>query len=50
MTLNAAPLSDALDADAGDALVTNPGTITVNLGDMPALGATQIIEFEVRID
>ncbi len=49
LTLNAAPLTDAADADAGDVGGTTPGTVTVNLGDLP-VGSLETVAFEVTIN
>lgn len=50
LTLNAAPLTDAADADTGDFNVTNPGEVTVGLGDLTAASPAQTITFAVTID
>jgi uncharacterized repeat protein (TIGR01451 family) len=50
LTLNGAPLTDGADADAGDFNVTNPGEITVDLGDLTSASPAQTITFDVTID
>lgn len=50
LRLNGAPLTDAGDADAGDAGATTPGTVTVNLGNLTAASPAQTIVFDVRIN
>jgi uncharacterized repeat protein (TIGR01451 family) len=50
LTLNAASLTDAADADAGDVGATTPGTVTVTLGDVAAGSPDQIITFTVVIN
>jgi uncharacterized repeat protein (TIGR01451 family) len=50
LTLNAAPLTDAADADAGDHGFTNPGEITVSLGDLTSASPPQTITFDVIIN
>ncbi len=50
LTLNAGPLSDAVDADAGDVDGTTPNTVTVNLGDLTPASPVQTITFEVIIN
>lgn len=50
MSLNGAPLTDAADPDAGDFNVTNPGEITVDLGDVLAGSPAQTITFDATID
>jgi uncharacterized repeat protein (TIGR01451 family) len=50
LTLNGAPLTDGVDADAGDAGVTLPGVISVKLGDMTSATPPQVISFAVKID
>lgn len=48
LALDAIPLTDAADADAGDVGATTPGTVTVNLGDLTA--GSQTITFDVTIN
>jgi uncharacterized repeat protein (TIGR01451 family) len=50
LRLNAALLTDAADADVGDAGATTPGAITVNLGSLTAASPVQTIVFDVRIN
>ena len=50
LRLNGAPLTDAADADAGDAGATTPGTVTVNLGNLTAASPAQTIIFDVQIN
>lgn len=50
LTLNAGPLSDAVDTDAGDVSGTTPNTVTVNLGDLTPASPVQTITFEVIIN
>jgi len=50
LRLNGAPLSDAADADAGDAGITAPGAATVNLGVLTAASPVQTIVFDVKIN
>lgn len=50
ITLNGAPLTDAPDSDHGDYDVTNPGAITVSLGDMAGTAKPPVITFKVRIN
>jgi hypothetical protein len=50
LTLNAGPLTDEADADEGDVGVTNPGVVTVNLGDLAAGSPAQTVTFAVVID
>jgi uncharacterized repeat protein (TIGR01451 family) len=48
--LNGTMLTDAADADAGDAGFTLPGEVTVNLGSLTAASPAQTIVFDVWID
>lgn len=50
LTLNAAPLTDGADADAGDVGGTTPNTVTVNLGDLTTASPAQTITFDVTIN
>jgi uncharacterized repeat protein (TIGR01451 family) len=48
--LNAVNLSDGADLDAGDFNVTNPGAITVDLGDVAGGNPDNVITFDAMID
>ena len=48
--LNGNPLSDAIDADAGELDTSGAPTIVVRLGDLTAVDGVQTIEFQVTID
>jgi len=50
LRLNAALLTDAADADAGDAGGTTPGTMTVQLGNLTSASPAQTITFDVKIN
>jgi len=50
LTLNAAVLTDVVDADAGDVSGTTPNTVTVNLGDLTPASPVQTITFETIIN
>lgn len=50
LKLNGAPLTDAKDADAGDAGVTTAGEVTVGLGGMTSTSGTMTITFDVKIN
>jgi uncharacterized repeat protein (TIGR01451 family) len=50
LVLNGTLLTDAADSDAGDAGATNPGALTVHLGDMPVGSPVSTITFEVKIN
>jgi uncharacterized repeat protein (TIGR01451 family) len=50
LTLNAAPLSDAVDADAGDVSGTSPNTVNVNLGNLNQGSPVQTITFKTIIN
>jgi uncharacterized repeat protein (TIGR01451 family) len=50
LTLNAASLTDVVDADAGDVSGTTPNTVTVDLGDLTPASPVQTITFEVIIN
>jgi len=49
LALDGVPLSDALDADAGDVGGTTAGLVTVRLGDLPAGTPARSISFTVEI-
>lgn len=50
LTLNAAALTDVVDADTGDVSGTTPNTVTVNLGDLTPASPVQTITFETIIN
>jgi len=50
LNLNASPLTDGIDGDAGDVSGTTPNTLTVNLGDLTSASPVQTIRFEVIIN
>ena len=50
ITLNGGPLTDVGGDDVGDFSATNPGEITVDLGDLDFTSPTQTITFQVRIN
>jgi uncharacterized repeat protein (TIGR01451 family) len=50
ITLNAAPITDAADADAGELDISGAPTIVVRLGDLTQADGAQTIVFEVTID
>jgi uncharacterized repeat protein (TIGR01451 family) len=50
ITLNAAPLTDAIDADAGEFDTSGAPTIVVRLGDLTAVAGIQTVVFQVTID
>ena len=50
LSLNAAALTDSVDADVGDVAGTTPNTVTVNLGDLTSASPVQSITFEVIIN
>lgn len=50
MTLNAAPLTDAVGDDAGDYDTSGAPTVVVRLGDITAADGVQTVEFQVTID
>lgn len=50
ITLNGGPLTDVGGDDVGDFNATNPGEITVDLGDLDSTSPTQTITFQVRIN
>lgn len=50
LTLNAGPLTDGLDADAGDFSGTTANEVTVTIGDLAAPSAIQTITFDVIIN
>lgn len=50
LKLNGTPLTDAIDADAGDVGGTTAGEVTVGLGDMTGATGTKTITFDVKIN
>ena len=50
ITLNAAALSDAIDADAGELDTSVTATVVVRLGDLTQADGVQTVEFQVTID
>jgi uncharacterized repeat protein (TIGR01451 family) len=50
LRLNSIPLTDAADADAGDATALAAGVVTVTLGDLTAAAPIQRISFQVALD
>lgn len=50
LLLNGTPLSDAVDADAGDVGGSTPNTVSVNLGDLDATSPVHTIMFNVIIN
>ena len=50
LTLDAAALTDAVDADAGELDTTGAPTIIVRLGDITAAGSPRTVRFDVLID
>lgn len=50
LLLDGAPITDAVDADAGDAGGTTLGAITVDLGDLPAGAPARTVSFAVGIN
>lgn len=50
LTLNAAALTDVVDADAGDVAGTTPNTVSVNLGNLTPASPVQTISFETTIN
>lgn len=50
LTLNAASLTDAVDADAGDVGGTTPNSVTVSLGNLTPASPVQTITFQVIIN
>lgn len=50
LTLNAAPLTDAADSDAGDVGGSAPATVAVYLGDLTPAAPVQTISFAVTIN
>ena len=50
ITLNAAPLTDAIDADAGEFDTSGAPTVVVRLGDLTAVAGIQTVVFQVTID
>lgn len=50
LNLNAAPLTDGSDPDAGDVGGTTSGTVTVKVGDLTSAMGTQTVTFKVTIN
>jgi uncharacterized repeat protein (TIGR01451 family) len=50
ITLDAAPLTDAVDADAGDYNGTNPGAVTVTIATLTQGGGSAAVTFDVTVD
>ena len=50
ITLNGGPLTDVGGDDVADFNITNPGEVTVDVGDLDSTSPTQTITFQVRID
>ena len=50
ITLNAAALSDAIDADAGELNTGGAATVVVRLGDLTQADGVQTVVFQVTID
>lgn len=50
LSLNGVALSDAADADAGEATLAAPAAVTVRLGDLSAADGIQTVSFQVTID
>ena len=50
ITLNAAALSDAIDADAGELNSSGAATVVVRLGDLTQADGIQTVVFQVTID
>ena len=50
ITLNAASLTDAIDADAGEFDTSGAPTVVVRLGDLTAVSGIQTVVFEITID
>jgi len=50
ITLNAAAISDAVDADAGELDSSGAPTVVVRLGDLTQADGIQTVEFQVTID
>ena len=50
ITLNGAPLTDAIDADAGELNTAGAATVVVRLGDLTLADGVQTIVFDVTID
>jgi uncharacterized repeat protein (TIGR01451 family) len=48
--LNGTPLTDAVDADAGEFDTSSVPTIVVRLGDVTLADGTQTVEFQVTVD
>ena len=50
ITLNAAAISDAADADAGEYDTSGAATVVVRLGDLTQTDGVQTVVFQVTID
>lgn len=50
LKLNGAGLTDVNGDDAGDYNVTNPGKVTVSLGNLTSASVAQVITFDVKIN
>lgn len=50
LTLDAGTLTDASDADAGDAGASTPGTVTVSLGNLTSASPVHTITFKATIN
>lgn len=50
ITLNAAALTDVIDADAGELDTSGTATVVVRLGDLTQAGGIQTVVFQVTID
>jgi uncharacterized repeat protein (TIGR01451 family) len=50
LSLNGAPLTDAVDGDAGSFAAAPPASVAVALGDLAAVAGPQTIVFRVTID
>ena len=50
ITLNTVPLTDAIDADAGEFDTSGAPTVVVRLGDLTAVAGIQTVVFQVTID
>jgi uncharacterized repeat protein (TIGR01451 family) len=50
INLNAAPMTDAIDGDAGELDLTGAPTVVVRLGDLTQASGIQTVTFQVTID
>ncbi len=50
ITLNGAPMTDAIDADAGELDTSGAATVVVRLGDLTLADGIQTVVFQVTID